>query len=124
MIHQRPTVLCNRFGIDIAWADAITETYSQGGGTMIQLMLIFVRKVIINEIASELEAFVFARSGLERLNTCRLENKSFDRADQLNWKLVDTALGPRTNPATKTQRDNRWNCLYVGFKVSAEFVNV
>ena len=31
---------------------------------MIQLMLVFVRELVVNDVASELEAFVFARPGL------------------------------------------------------------
>jgi hypothetical protein len=86
-------------------------------------MLLFVRKVIINLVAFELEAFEFARPGSECFNTCRLDNERLDYTEELDRKLVDVTLRPGTEPAAKPQCDNRRKCLDVSFEVSAEFVD-
>ena len=90
---------------------------------MVQLMLFFRREVVVNNVAFELEASEFTRPRLEYLSTCRLDDERLDCTNAFDRKLVDMALEPRTEPAAKTQYINRWECLDLGFKVSAEFVN-
>jgi hypothetical protein len=124
MLHQHLTVHGSCLSVNI-----IQEAAAAASATVlvhrfvVHIMLLLAREVVVNKVASDFEAFVLARPAFERFDTSWFDNKFFDCTKELDRKFVDMALRPGTEPAAKTQSGNRRECLDVGFKVSAEFVN-
>lgn len=91
--------------------------------TMVDVMLFIQREVVVDHGAVSLEAFVFLCPRSSCFLAHRLDNKVFDHANKLNWKLLDEALRTRAELVAKAKRLNRREGFHVSFEVSAEEIN-